>query len=72
MTEKNVFIDNKFVCNWLIYRLALEKLYEVGCSPKDAAALFEVAEVPEEYFVVPDEVVNQFMSLSLLFGGDEE
>lgn len=32
MTEKNVFVDRKFVCNWLIYRWALEKLYEVGYS----------------------------------------
>lgn len=72
MTEKNVFVDRKFVCNWLIYRWALEKLYEVGYSPEDAAALFTVAEVSEEYFKVPEEVINQFMALDLMFGGDEK
>ena len=71
MTEKNVFVDRKFVCNWLIYRWALEKLHEVGYSSEDAAALFAVAEVPEEYIAVPEEVINQFMALDLMLGGDE-
>lgn len=72
MTEKNVIVDRKFVCNWLIYRWALEKLKEGGFSTADAATIFAVAEVPEEYFAVPDEVINQFMCLDMMFGGDEE
>ena len=71
MTEKNVFVDRKFVCNWLIYRWALEKLHEVGYSPVEVAALFAVAEVPEEYFAVPEEVIHQFMAFDLMFGGNE-
>lgn len=72
MIEKNMIVDRKFVCNWLIYRYALYKLFDKGFSPEEAAALFAEAEVPEEYITAPKEVINQFMVLDLMFGGDEE
>lgn len=72
MTEKNVFVDRKFVCNYMIYRKAIEKFYEEGYSAGDVASVFAVADVPTEYLEVPDEVIHQFMALDLMFGSDEE
>lgn len=72
MTEKNIIVDRKFVCNFMIYRKAIEKFYEEGYSAEDVASVFAVADVPTEYLEVPDEVIHQFLALDLMFGSDEE
>lgn len=68
MTEKNIIVDHKFVANFLIYRKAIEKLYEECYSAEDVATLFDVADVPTEYLEVPDEVVHQFIALDMMVG----
>ena len=72
MTEKNIIVDHKFVANFLIYRKAVVKFYEEGWSAEEVASIFTIADVPTEYLEVPDEVIDQFIALDLMFGGDEE
>lgn len=70
MTEKHIIVDRKLVANWLIMRKAIEKYYEDGFDADTIAALFVIAEVPDEYLEVPEEIIRQYIELDNLIGGD--
>lgn len=72
MTEKNIIVDYKFVCNYMIYQAAVKYLYEHGYTSEMIAGMFTIADVPTEYLEVPQEVIYQFIALDLMFRGDEE